>query len=123
MVEGMKKFFPSETFREYAEATLDDRGWRTYSVGNQLQEAIQFIDKAIEAHSPLDGIISFSQGANMSTMIAARSQAGLGPKLNFVVHMCPASPGWVAQVPDLFTKPIDMPCLVVKALQDEAVNG
>lgn len=123
MVEGMKKFFPSGVFREFAEATLDGKGWRTYEAGNQLQEAVLFIDKAIEAHSPIDGIIGFSQGANMATLIAARSVAGKGPKLNFVIHMCPATPGWVAQVPDLFTKPLDIPALVVKALQDETVNG
>lgn len=123
MVAGMKMFFPNETFREFAEATLDSRNWRTYDVGNQLTEAVQFIDEQIRVHSPIDGIIGFSQGANFTTILAARSAAGKGPRLNFVIHVCPATPGWVAQVPDLFSKPVDVPCLVVKALQDETAFG
>lgn len=119
----MGLFFPGQVLREFAEATLDDRGWRTYSVGTQLRDAMTFVEKQLVAHAPIDGILGFSQGCNLATLVAARAALGEGPRLQFVIHMCGSKPGWVADHEELFAKPLQLAAMVVRAREDTVALG
>ena len=58
-VKTMRRFYgPSAELREYAEATTDERGWRTY---NELDEAVAALEGRV---SGADCLLGFSQGAN-----------------------------------------------------------
>ena len=68
-VKTMRRFYgPSAELREYAEATADDRGWRTY---NELDEAVEALEGRVAG---ADCLLGFSQGANFASMLAARAE-------------------------------------------------
>lgn len=60
-----------------------------------------------------DGIIGFSQGANVACMYAAHLEAGSipGPPLKFVISMSGSRSGWDKQLADLFKTPLSTPSL------------
>ena len=116
-VKTMRRFYgPSAELREYAEATADDRGWRTY---NELNEAVEALEGRVAG---ADCLLGFSQGANFASMLAARAERR-GTPYRAVVLLCPARPGWARQLPDAFSAPLKTPALVGAGRQDTVVGN
>ena len=120
----MKKFFgPKQILREFANATTDDRGWRTY---DDLDAAIDGAEAAVDAAcggSAPDALLCFSQGSNFGTMLASRAERR-GAPYKALVLLCGARPGWVNQLPkDAFEPLLETPALVGSADKDTVVEG
>ena len=116
-VKTMRRFYgPSAELREYAEATADDRGWRTY---NELDEAVEALEGRIAG---ADCLLGFSQGANFASMLAARAERR-GAPFRCVVLLCGARPGWARQLPGAFSAPLKTPTLVGAGRQDTVVGN
>ncbi len=114
-VKTMRRFYgPSAELREYAEATADDRGWRTY---NELDEAVEALESRVEA----DCLLGFSQGANFASMLAARAERR-GAPFRAVVLLCPARPGWARGAAE-FATPLRTPALIGAGAQDTVVGN
>ena len=113
----MRRFYgPSAELREYAEATADDRGWRTY---NELDEAVEALEGRVAG---ADCLLGFSQGANFASMLAARAERR-GTPFRAVVLLCGARPGWARQLPGAFTTPLKTPAFVGAGRQDTVVGN
>jgi len=84
-----------------------------------LDEALEFLQEQLHKHRPIDGVLGFSQGANLASLLAAQAEAGHGANFSFVVHICPARPGWVQQRPRLFKKPIPMRSFHISGRKDQ----
>ena len=124
-VASVRKFFGDDVeLKEYAVATLDARGWRTY---DHLDEGISGIEASIGRQGGADVLVAFSQGANFSTMVAsraARGDAGALPPFRAVVLLSPVLPGWASQKPELFEVPLGTPALILGSQTDSvAGNG
>ena len=102
----MRKIFgDKQILREFAVASVDQRGWRIYEdIDNALKAAEELVGQ-------VDAIVAFSQGANFATMLVARAEQR-GQQLPAVL-MCGAKPGWVAQLPGLFEKKLESPAFIV----------
>ena len=123
---SMKGFFGEKhTFKEYARATADERGWRTYS---GLEAAAATVEKAIAAlpgGGGADVLIGFSQGANMISCLCGRAGAalaGAAPPFRAAVLLAPANPGWAKQLPKAFANPLTTPTIIAFSDSDKNVN-
>ena len=67
--EPMGKLFPGEELREWDEFASDDRGWRIAK--GRLEGAVALVARLLREHAPVDGIVGFSQGANLTSVIGA----------------------------------------------------
>ena len=115
-VKTMRRFYgPSAELREYAEATADDRGWRTY---NELNEAVEALEGRVAG---ADCLLGFSQGANFASMLAARAERR-GAPFRAVVLLCGARPGWARQMNE-FATPLRTPALIGAGAQDAVVGN
>ena len=116
-VKTMRRFYGSSAeLREYAEATVDERGWRTY---NELDEAVAALEGRVAG---ADCLLGFSQGANFASMLAARAERR-GTPYRAVVLLCGARPGWARQLPGAFTTPLKTPALIGAGAQDTVVGN
>lgn len=125
----IRQFFGDDhTLYEYARPTTDERQWRTYAA---LDAGIEALEAAL-ADLPgggADALIGFSQGANLITCLCARGAyraPGGTPTtapmpFRAAVLLSPASPGWAAQRPDLFSAPLLTPSLVAYSDTDTQV--
>lgn len=84
----------------------------------ELDEALEYLQEQLHKHKPIDGVLGFSQGANLASLLAAQAEAGHGADFSFVIHVCPARPGWVQQRPRLFRKPIPMRSFHISGRKD-----
>mmetsp|Transcript_5912 Transcript_5912/g.8377 ORF Transcript_5912/g.8377 Transcript_5912/m.8377 type:complete len:224 (+) Transcript_5912:44-715(+) len=115
-VKMMRSIFgKDQILREFAEASIDEHGWRVYK---DIETAI---DDAESLVSEPDAILGFSQGANFATMLVARAERRRGKRIPCVL-MCGARPGWAKQCPDLFVSQLNSPALVVLAENDTVVG-
>lgn len=125
MVAGMRKVFGDDAvLREYAIATEDSRGWRTY---DELDAAIKYLEKKFKGlpGGPPDVVLGFSQGANLATLLLARAELrlpGAPPPYRCGILLSGSKPGWAAQFPDLFAAPLETPLLVASSDTDEIVG-
>ena len=116
-VKTMRRFYgPSAELREYAEATADDRGWRTYA---DLEDAVDSLETAVGG---ADCLLGFSQGANFASILAARAERR-GAPYRAVVLLCGARPGWARQLPAAFERPLTTPALIGAGAQDAVVGN
>lgn len=76
----------------------------------------------MESQGPFDGVLGFSQGANMATMLAGIAEYERPGLLKFVVCMCGVESGWGDQLPELIGLPasprITIPSLHIQAKED-----
>mmetsp|Transcript_28854 Transcript_28854/g.65166 ORF Transcript_28854/g.65166 Transcript_28854/m.65166 type:complete len:266 (-) Transcript_28854:26-823(-) len=115
----MRKVFPGEEYKEWcAGRRLDERGWRQY---DGLDAALARVQELLLLHAPIDGLLGFSMGSNVASIVAAQASCGEGVSLRCVVHLCASLPGWTAQYPELFALPIPAPpaALICRADGDE----
>lgn len=111
-VATMRKFFgKNQILREFAVATVDERGWRTYE---DVEGALRIVDSMIDADA--DVLVGFSQGANFAAMMAARRIQ----QLKCVLLFCGARPGWARQLPS--TGHNMTPAFLVAATNDTVVE-
>ncbi|CAE8719473.1 unnamed protein product [Polarella glacialis] len=117
--ETMQKFFPGEPNFMYDIVSLDSKGWRVY---NDPKATLIWLQAQLKLHSPIDGVLGFSQGANFALMLlaqAAASDSGSALPLGFGVLLGINAPGFTEQLPDIFTGALlPMPILVVHGLQE-----
>lgn len=119
-VELMKQYFPGEKFKQWAEPLGADGGWRRY---DKWEPAMKFVQEIMTKMAPIDVLLGFSQGSNLSHPLAACAGLGQGPAVNCVVHFCTTKPGWVAQTPELFEWQIPVPALIIEGKSDETAQG
>lgn len=121
-VATMRKFFgKDQVLREFATATQDSRGWRTYiNLEQAIDQAEEALRKQVQGGEP-QALIGFSQGANFATMLAARAERQ-GKPFACCVLSCGARPGWVRQAPELFEAQLVTPALVVASENDPVVG-
>ena len=118
----MKQFFGAkQVLREFANASLDDRGWRVYDgVDAAIERCEATVAAACDGAQP-DALLCFSQGSNFGSMLTARAERR-GEPYKAVVLLCGARPGWVKQFPpETFDPPLKTPALVGKAEKDAVV--
>lgn len=86
-----------------------------------LESALEYLQTQLRQHSPIHGVLGFSQGANLASLLAAQSVSGEGAFFHFVVHICAGRPGWVQQRPELFHRPLPMQSLHISGEKDITV--
>ena len=120
-VAVMRKVFGAkQVLRQFAVASEDARGWRTYEdVAAALASTAEAVRSACGGEEPR-AIIAFSQGANFATMLVAQAE-GKGHVLPSVL-MCGARPGWTLQLPELFERNLRSPAFIVAADNDPVVH-
>jgi predicted esterase len=96
---------------QYAVPRYDEDGARTY---DDLTQAVMDLEAALAARGGADVLLGFSQGANLATVLSACAR----PPFRAVVLLSPSKPGWVRQLPSLFSTPIATPAIVA-ASDDE----
>ena len=79
-------------------------GWSTWCTGRHgfTLTCICLSHEHCTQGGPYDGIIGFSQGANMASMMAAVTEFSAPRLIKFVVCICGVESGWAEQLPDLF---------------------
>merc|ERR1712094_53473 len=102
-VARMRRLFPAEDLTSWvnyvkspprsAEEALDYVG---------LDEAADDLEEEMRKLAPIDGVIAFSQGSNVASLLAGRAVTGKGLPLAFVVHMSSATPAWAERYPEYF---------------------
>eukprot|EP00747_Dinoflagellata_sp_TGD_P174079 gnl/TRDRNA2_/TRDRNA2_213789_c0_seq1.p1 gnl/TRDRNA2_/TRDRNA2_213789_c0~~gnl/TRDRNA2_/TRDRNA2_213789_c0_seq1.p1 ORF type:complete len:188 (+),score=26.06 gnl/TRDRNA2_/TRDRNA2_213789_c0_seq1:258-821(+) len=114
-----ERMFQGQEFYEFART--DPKTTVTIDAPRKLlflDEALALLQEQLHIHAPIDGVLGFSQGANMASLLAAQAVAGEGAALTFVVHLCPARPGWVEQRPDLFQLKLPIRSLHISGEKD-----
>lgn len=107
--ETLQKYFPGHANLMYDNVSLDSKGWRVYE---EPRQTLQWLQTQLKALEPVDGLLGFSQGANFALMLAAQAAAGAGIPIGFAILLSPSAPGFVAQLPEIFTEKLPMPMLV-----------
>ncbi|CAJ1450729.1 unnamed protein product [Effrenium voratum] len=111
MYEEMSKNFKGQQFYDWAKWITESDDLETDVKKRKYRDLdvrLDSIQDLLRQHEPLDGVLGFSQGANMASLLAAQAVAGQGVNFGFVIHCCPAGPGWVNQRPDLFPAKLPM---------------
>jgi len=84
---------------------------------DRLPEGIENLEAQMRALStPLAVLVGFSQGANMSTMLSARSahrKEGAAPAFRALVLLENDPPAWPKQMPEVFATALPTPALLV----------
>lgn len=116
----LEKRYPDPgEFYAYLQAHPAERGRiapvRQYQ---DVEAALDVLQGHLRSNAPVDGVLGFSQGANFASLLAAQAVAGQGENFSFVVHLCPARPGWVGQKPELFKEPLPMRSLHISGDRD-----
>ena len=115
-VKLMRRFYgANQILREYAEATTDDRDWRSYK---GVHEAVEALETAVGRP---DCLLGFSQGANFASMLVARAERR-GAPFRSLVLLCGARPGWARQLPDAFETALNTPAFVGAGAKDAVVG-
>lgn len=90
-------FFDGPYFRFYDTVT-NALGHKKY---NDLRTSVDYCVDILEKQGPFDGVIGFSQGANMATMLAGICENERPGLLKFVICVCGVDSGWGEQLPTL----------------------
>eukprot|EP00667_Euglena_gracilis_P022964 EG_transcript_25768 len=108
------EYFPAPQFQhlQYMRPIRSPDGTRYEGVEAGLQHVRTFL----QTDGPFDGLLGFSQGANLATLLTAEaeSQTGRAP-WDFVVLMCGGRSLWAEGLPDL---PLRTPSLHVISKDD-----
>ncbi|CAJ1400109.1 unnamed protein product [Effrenium voratum] len=121
MYEEMSKNFKGQQFYDWAKWITESDDLETDVKKRKYRDLdvrLDSIQDLLRQHEPLDGVLGFSQGANMASLLAAQAVAGQGVNFGFVIHCCPAGPGWVNQRPDLFPAKLPMRSLHISGEKD-----
>lgn len=121
--ELMRKHFgDDQVLLEHAVTTYGERGQDGPYYYDRLDEGIGSVERRLASlPAPVDALLGFAQGANMSTLVAARAEKtseGAAPPFKCLVLLENARPGWPEQKPDLFAAPLSTPALVVGGQPD-----
>lgn len=81
----------------------------------------------LETQGPFEGVIGFSQGANVAAMLAGIAEYERPGLLPYVVCLCGVESGWARQLPTLLKVPaeprITLPNLHIHAEKDPYIEG
>mmetsp|Transcript_108661 Transcript_108661/g.307294 ORF Transcript_108661/g.307294 Transcript_108661/m.307294 type:complete len:358 (-) Transcript_108661:158-1231(-) len=117
-----KARLPDEDLLLYTEP--DDLGAKDNMLRYEgLEDVAAYIQEEMAELLPIDGVLGFSQGAAVATVLAAQAVRGMGHPLAFVVHICSGGPAWPEQYPGLFFKPLQIPSLHVAGEVDFCMNS
>ena len=143
---SLEKMFPGQPFfgwygventanissgssKSYIESLLDPSVEFTYL---HVEESLDRLDRYIEAHGPFDGLIGFSQGGIMVTMLTARrlqraaSGIGLPPTWRVIVLIASLAPRcgeYACFMPEPATPPIaDLACVCIAGCKDPYID-
>eukprot|EP00439_Symbiodinium_sp_Y106_P027129 s2615_g3.t1 len=118
MWEEMSRTFKGQVFYDWARFKTGPGTSVASRQYHDLDASLLYLQELLRAHEPLDGIFGFSQGANMASLLAAQAVVGQGVNFGFVVHCCPAGPGWIEQRPELFAQKLPMRSLHISGKED-----
>mmetsp|Transcript_35127 Transcript_35127/g.65046 ORF Transcript_35127/g.65046 Transcript_35127/m.65046 type:complete len:1007 (-) Transcript_35127:245-3265(-) len=118
--ERMQAIFPGKNIRMYAPVCLDNRGWRCFE---KVRDALKELQHLVTAHGPFDAVLGFSQGAAFAVMLAAQAAHGVGASFPSVICLSPQAPGYVSQVPELFTESLPNRALIIRGAQEKYNKG
>eukprot|EP00930_Biecheleria_cincta_P024857 TRINITY_DN17745_c0_g1_i1.p1 TRINITY_DN17745_c0_g1~~TRINITY_DN17745_c0_g1_i1.p1 ORF type:complete len:340 (+),score=56.85 TRINITY_DN17745_c0_g1_i1:181-1200(+) len=123
-VESMKKNFPGQQFFQYA-VCPDQRALGHRLDYTDIGEAADYVRTKLIANAPIDGIFGFSQGANISHLLAAQAIHGVGdmPPLAFVVFNCGGIPAYTERYAELFGEPMRIPTLFIQGEADMVTDS
>jgi hypothetical protein len=105
---------------EYATTTPLDAGGVLDYVG--LEEAADGLEEEMQKHAPIDGVVAFSQGSNVASLLAGRAVAGKGTPLAFIVHMSSSMPAWATRYPEFFATSLRIPSFHVWGQTDSGIH-
>ena len=118
---AISEFFPGLPQLRYATPSKLPAAGDAIEAGGTyvgLEAALERIAAAAAgAAEPYDGVVGFSQGANLAVALAAKLEAEKKP-LRFVVAFCGSQFGWASQLPELFAAPLATPALLVRGEKD-----
>lgn len=102
--QALREVYPDPgAFAQYLISNPDERvriaAFRKY---NDTEGALQYIEDKMKELAPIDGVLGFGAGANFAGMLACKAHAGLMPKFDFAVILCPGKPGYCEELPDLY---------------------
>ncbi|OLQ07997.1 Rhodanese-like domain-containing protein 6 [Symbiodinium microadriaticum] len=118
MWEEMSRTFKGQVFYDWARFKTGPGTSVASRQYHDLDASLLYLQELLRAHEPLDGLFGFSQGANMASLLAAQAVVGQGVNFGFVVHCCPAGPGWIEQRPELFAQKLPMRSLHISGKED-----
>lgn len=115
--ESMQGKYPSEKLCVYTEPEeiFPKEGMVRYC---DLEGCTAYLQEEMKAQAPIDGVLGFSQGGAVASVLAAQAVMGTGHPLAFAVHICTPGPGWREQHPKLFSEPLRIPSLHIRGAQD-----
>lgn len=102
------RVFPSDAYYKYTS--------REPTRYTGLVKALQYVVSSVEEHRP-DGLLGFSQGANLVTCAVAHLLKH-GGHVPWSVLFCGTQFGWTQQLPDLFEAPLQARSFHVLGLLD-----
>lgn len=109
-----KAFGDDQVLREHAVTCYDESGAFYY---DRLMEGIENLEAQLRGlPTPLDALVGFSQGANLSTMLSARSvhrKEGAAPAFRALVLLENDPPAWPKQMPEVFAVALPTAALLV----------
>lgn len=114
-IEAMSKVFPGMRRQMYGKVFLDSRGWRCI---NKVRKILEELQDYLKQNGPFDAVLGFSQGANLAVMLAAQAAHGVGVNVPSIIAMSPQAPGYVGQVPELFSSALPNRALIVRGSED-----
>jgi len=105
----------------YATTTpLDAGGVLDY---DGLEEAADDLEEEMQKHAPIDGVVAFSQGSNVASLLAGRAVTGKGTPLAFIVHMSSSMPTWAGRYPEYFATSLRIPSFHVWGQTDSTIQS
>merc|ERR1711879_458414 len=61
-----------------------------------LDEKLAYFKEQMRAHAPIDGILGFSEGANVASLLVREVMAEDPAALRFAVHLNAGKPDWIS---------------------------
>jgi len=109
-IAQMRAMFPDQPLVSYAKYVKTPPLPEGETLDYQdLGQTVEYLQSKLRENTPIDGILGFSQGSNMASMLAGEAVRGVGVPLAFVVHLSSSWGCWTERVPNLFTEPLQIP--------------
>jgi len=113
----MEKNFPNADFYQYM--VCPDQQAKDHMLDYpDIDKGAEYIQEQLRKNAPIDGIFGFSQGSNITTLLAAMAIAGDGVPLAFTIQCCGGGPGWLYKFPDKFQSPMRIPSFHMSGNED-----
>jgi hypothetical protein len=108
------KVFPKTNFNHLQYMTITGVGSKDGMRYEGVDTAVDYVLKAVASLGPFDGLLGFSQGSNLATILIGRAERGMIPKhWRFVITMNGSRSRWADEMLDVFASELQIPSLHV----------